>query len=133
MVQTSLPSQLPPAVLARRDLLPDKPAPVTLTGQYVRLEPLVVARDAQPLFVDAENKSVTSGDRNLLTCFGFAHENPAVRAGHERNVVGPTHEQWRIDRAEPVVVFRVGSQIRKLHRMFREKAIGAGVAAQPRR
>ena len=65
MVQTPLPPQLPAAVLARRDLLPDKPAPVTLTGQYVRLEPLVVARDAQPLFEVSNGNAITLGERSI--------------------------------------------------------------------
>jgi RimJ/RimL family protein N-acetyltransferase len=65
MLQTSLPPQLPAAVLARRDLLPDKPAPVTLTGQYVRLEPLVVARDAQPLFEVSNGNAITLGERSI--------------------------------------------------------------------
>jgi RimJ/RimL family protein N-acetyltransferase len=65
MVQTSLPPQLPPTVLAKRDLLPDKPAPVTLTGQYVSLEPLVVARDAQPLFEVSNGNAITLGERSI--------------------------------------------------------------------
>ena len=65
MVQTPLPPQLPAAVLAKRDLLPDKPAPVTLTGQYVRLEPLVVARDAQSLFEVSNGNAITLGERSI--------------------------------------------------------------------
>src|SRR5690242_16559648 len=40
----------PPEVLARRDQLPKKPAPVVLRGDRVLLEPLVVDRDAEALF-----------------------------------------------------------------------------------
>ena len=67
MVQTPLPPQLPTAVLARRDLLLDKPAPVTLTGQYVHLKPLVVARDAQPLFEVSNGNAITLGERSIDT------------------------------------------------------------------
>ena len=45
-----LPPILPASTLAQRAQLPLKPAPVTLTGQIVRLEPLVVERDAAALF-----------------------------------------------------------------------------------
>lgn len=65
MVQTPLPPQLPAAVLAKRDLLPDKPTSVTLTGQYVRLEPLVVVRDAQPLFEVSNGNAITLGERSI--------------------------------------------------------------------
>lgn len=63
MFATSLPSQLPAAVLARCDLLPPKPAPVTLVGQYVRLEPLLVARDAPALFDVSNGSPITLGER----------------------------------------------------------------------
>ena len=35
-------------ILARRQTLPLKPDPVTLTGRCVRLEPLEIERDAEP-------------------------------------------------------------------------------------
>ncbi len=41
---------LPDDVLAARDRLPTRLTPVTLTGQYVRLEPLQLERDAEPLY-----------------------------------------------------------------------------------
>lgn len=42
--------KLPITTLQRRTQLPEKPAPVTLSGKYIRLEPLIVERDAQRLF-----------------------------------------------------------------------------------
>ena len=45
---------LPAELLTRRNQLPAKPAPVTLTGRFVRLEPLVVERDAAPLYAVSE-------------------------------------------------------------------------------
>lgn len=57
--------QLPAEVLARRESLPRKPAPVTLTGQYVRLESLVVERDARPLFEMSNGQPITLGTRSI--------------------------------------------------------------------
>jgi hypothetical protein len=37
-------------VLAKRSSLPEKPNSTHLKGQYVKLEPLVLERDAQSLF-----------------------------------------------------------------------------------
>src|SRR5262245_57418229 len=63
MTQNPLPAPLPPEVLTRRDSLPLKPAPVTLTGRYVRLEPLVVERDAPALFEISNGSAITWGER----------------------------------------------------------------------
>jgi RimJ/RimL family protein N-acetyltransferase len=60
-----LPPILPAEVLARREQLPLKPAPVTLTGRYVRLEPLIVERDAQTLFKISNGSPITFGDRSI--------------------------------------------------------------------
>lgn len=49
-------SKLSNAALQKRTLLPEKPTAITLSGKYVRLEPLVVSRDAKPLF-DVSNGS----------------------------------------------------------------------------
>ncbi len=65
MPETSLPPILPAEVLARREQLPLKPAPVTLTGRYVRLEPLVIARDAQPLFEFSNGSPITLEERSI--------------------------------------------------------------------
>jgi RimJ/RimL family protein N-acetyltransferase len=60
-----LSAQLPAEVLARRESLPRKPAPVTLTGQYVRLEPLVVKRDAPLLFEMSNGQPIALGARSV--------------------------------------------------------------------
>lgn len=65
MEQTLVQSQLSATVLGKRNLLADKPIPVTLIGQYVRLEPLVVTRDAQPLFNASNGKALTIGKRSF--------------------------------------------------------------------
>jgi RimJ/RimL family protein N-acetyltransferase len=65
MLATPLPPQLPADVLARCESLPLKPAPVTLAGQYVRLEPLVVARDAPSLFEVSNGNPITLGERSV--------------------------------------------------------------------
>jgi len=41
---------LPDDIFAARDRLPNRLEPVTFTGQYVRLEPLQLDRDAEPLY-----------------------------------------------------------------------------------
>jgi RimJ/RimL family protein N-acetyltransferase len=58
-------TQLTKAQLAKQKQLPMKPAPVVLTGQYVRLEPLVIARDAQPLFEVSNGCPITLGNRSI--------------------------------------------------------------------
>jgi hypothetical protein len=51
--------------LDRRTQLSEKPAPVTLSGKYIRLEPLVVERDAQRLFEISNGSAFKLGDRSL--------------------------------------------------------------------
>lgn len=51
-------------VLAKRALLPDKPSSIHLKGQYVRLEPLILERDAQPLFEMSNGSAIQLGDRS---------------------------------------------------------------------
>jgi RimJ/RimL family protein N-acetyltransferase len=63
MSPTPLPSLLPAEILARRDQLPLKPAPVSLTGRYVRLEPLVMERDLAALFEASNGSPIVLGDR----------------------------------------------------------------------
>jgi RimJ/RimL family protein N-acetyltransferase len=49
----------PPEVLARRDTLPKKPAPVTLRGPRVTLEPLALDRDVDALH------AISAGDEAM--------------------------------------------------------------------
>lgn len=58
---------LPDDVLARRKTLPLKPAPVTLTGQKVRLEPLDLQRDLENLFAISNGQPITLGNRSIET------------------------------------------------------------------
>lgn len=53
------------AILVKRDLLPEKPAPIKLIGQYVWLEPLEIARDAQILFEVSNGHAITRGERSI--------------------------------------------------------------------
>ena len=73
MTQTALAPQLSAGILSRRGLLPDKPAPTQLLGQYVFLKPLVLARDVEALFevsngsaISFAKKSVTAYDADAL-------------------------------------------------------------------
>lgn len=50
MMIAPLSAPLPVATLAKRSELPPKPRPVTLSGRFVRLEPLIPERDAAGLF-----------------------------------------------------------------------------------
>ena len=61
------PPELPDEVLARRMQLPLKPDAVALTGQFVRLAPLVAARDAQSLFTGSNGDPITLGERRVGT------------------------------------------------------------------
>lgn len=60
-----MPLKLPADVLAKRHLLPEKPDPVVLEGKYVRLEPLVIARDAQALFEVSNGSPIDLGRRSV--------------------------------------------------------------------
>lgn len=59
------PPELPDDVLARMKTLPKKFAPVTLVGQHVRLEPLVLERDLEPLFAVSNGQPITLGGRSV--------------------------------------------------------------------
>jgi RimJ/RimL family protein N-acetyltransferase len=54
---------LPADVLARCEQLPTRFAPVTLTGRYVRLEPLSLERDAGPLYAVCNGSPVQLSGR----------------------------------------------------------------------
>lgn len=51
--------RLPEDVLARAATVPRKVAPVTLTGTHVRLEPLVLERDLEPLYRASNGEAIT--------------------------------------------------------------------------
>lgn len=57
--------KLPKNTLERRAQLPEKPAPVILSGKYIRLEPLIVERDAQRLFEMSNGSALKLGDRSM--------------------------------------------------------------------
>jgi RimJ/RimL family protein N-acetyltransferase len=59
------PEPLPAEVLALRATLPRKVAPVTLTGRFVRLEPLVSARDAAALYAVSNGQPARLGEREI--------------------------------------------------------------------
>jgi RimJ/RimL family protein N-acetyltransferase len=52
-------------VLGRRQTLPIKPAPVTLSGRHVRLSPVDPARDAAALFAVSNGSPATLGERTI--------------------------------------------------------------------
>ena len=56
---------LPADVLARRGVLPLKPAAVTLTGRVVELRPLDLARDAAALHAVSNGEPATLGERSV--------------------------------------------------------------------
>jgi RimJ/RimL family protein N-acetyltransferase len=56
---------LPDDVLQKRGVLPAKPAPVTLTGQRVRLQPLDIIRDVPLLFARSNGEAATLGTKSI--------------------------------------------------------------------
>lgn len=58
-------SPLPSKVLNYRRSLPEKPSPAILTGQFVRIEPLIIERDAQPLFEISNGTALQMGERSM--------------------------------------------------------------------
>ena len=58
-------------ILSRSRLLPLKPAPVRLSGRFVRLEPATVERDAAALFAVSNGSPIALGDR---TCPAYDAE-----------------------------------------------------------
>lgn len=59
------PTLLPLNTLEKRALLTEKPAPVVLSGKYVRLEPLIISRDAKRLFQISNGSPISSADRSF--------------------------------------------------------------------
>ncbi len=57
--------QLPDAILARQTQLPRKPEAVTLTGNFVRLVPFDMARDAEALYVVSNGSPAVLGERSI--------------------------------------------------------------------
>ncbi len=60
-----LPPPLPDEVLAKRQQLPLKFAPITLTGSYVRLEPLDLDRDVEALHAVSNGQPASLGERSI--------------------------------------------------------------------
>jgi RimJ/RimL family protein N-acetyltransferase len=60
-----LDDRLPDEVLARRTELPLKVAPVTLEGRFVRLVPLDLERDVEPLYTVSNGQPVQLGGREI--------------------------------------------------------------------
>lgn len=58
-------NRLPDAVLARRDALPLRPAPVVLTGRIVELRPLDLAADLEALHAVSSGRPLTLGERSV--------------------------------------------------------------------
>jgi RimJ/RimL family protein N-acetyltransferase len=56
---------LPDDVLRRVEVLPLRPEPVTLTGHFVRLEPLDIERDAAALYRVSNGEAVAVGGRDI--------------------------------------------------------------------
>src|SRR5690606_35164164 len=65
MMPAELPPPLPDEVLARRQELPQKPAPVSLTGRTIRLEPLDIARDVTALHAVSNGQPFALGARRV--------------------------------------------------------------------
>jgi len=59
------PDHLPEDVLARRALLPKKPAPVVLTGDRVELRPIDLDRDVEPLHAVSSGEPFQLGARRV--------------------------------------------------------------------
>jgi RimJ/RimL family protein N-acetyltransferase len=62
-IMLELPPPLPDDVLARRQTIPLKPAPVELHGKRFTLKPLDIARDLPLLYPIANGSPITIGDR----------------------------------------------------------------------
>lgn len=56
---------LPDDVLARRNELPAKAAPVILTGQRVRLQPIDLAKDVPVLFARTNGQAISLGQKQI--------------------------------------------------------------------
>lgn len=65
MLIPPMPAPLPEEVLIQRATLPLKPASISLSGQYVHLAPLDLARDVDPLFALSNGQPATLGERSI--------------------------------------------------------------------
>jgi RimJ/RimL family protein N-acetyltransferase len=57
--------KLSSTALERRTILPEKPCPCTLLGKHIRLEPLVIERDAKQLFEVSNGNAFKLGNRSM--------------------------------------------------------------------
>lgn len=58
-------SALSADILSRRQLVPEKPAFIKLTGRYVHLEPMVIARDGKALFEASNGTPISLNNRSI--------------------------------------------------------------------
>ena len=58
-------ARLPAEILGKRDALPRKPEPVTLSGRLAVVEPLELSRDCEDLFAISNGNAFTLGDRTV--------------------------------------------------------------------
>jgi RimJ/RimL family protein N-acetyltransferase len=65
MTLTPLPPTLPEDALSKRAVLPLKPEAVTLAGDYVRLVPFDMERDAEALYAVSNGSPITIGERSI--------------------------------------------------------------------
>ena len=65
MTSFQLDNSLPDDVLALREMLPFKPARVSLEGRYVRLRPLDLSRDLDILYAVSDGSPASLGDRHI--------------------------------------------------------------------
>lgn len=68
MISKTETSRLPSSVLAKRTSLPGKPSPIILEGRYVRLEPLIIERDARQLFERSNGSAIQDSHFIVKEC-----------------------------------------------------------------
>lgn len=83
-----LPPPLPDDVLSRRTTLPRKPDAVSLSGRYIRLEPLDIVRDVDMLHAVSNGQPIALGARHVdvydadARIWRFMNAGPFASAGH---------------------------------------------------
>ncbi len=103
--------RLPDSVLAKRQLSL-KPAPVTLTGRYVRLEPLDLARDLEALYAVSNGQPTTLGDRSVeaydadALIWRFMHGGPFASADE---LAAFLRSQLEAPNGQPLCVFDIAT------------------------
>jgi hypothetical protein len=107
------------STLRRRTQLPEKPALVTLSGKYIRFEPLVVERDAQSLFEMSNGRALKLGDRLMNSYDTLDQEYRSHKTGFANNLFN-TVLSWSKERNIKTIFLGTTLSFKAAHRFYKK-------------